>query len=199
MSNIPLTTATTQSNPTRTWVVGVLSSRKTVVSEFVRLISEHENVFEIPVNGVGSDVNWVDWIVGGVGSWGTLQNVITAFSTNHLPLVICLREIGNISRHYIAGDRIIVSGYSRGAWAARYLAMLIDMIGLPKDGDEALFHRLYKACDNATILDESVAARLMEGYDCWQDVKINALCCFDTVGSFGLPLTGLAEPLAYLT
>lgn len=37
-----------------------------MVPEFVKLISEHENVFEIPVNGVGSDVNWVDRIIGGM-------------------------------------------------------------------------------------------------------------------------------------
>ena len=48
-----------------TWAGGVLSSRKTVVSEFVKLISDHENVFEIPLNGVGSDINLVDRVVGG--------------------------------------------------------------------------------------------------------------------------------------
>lgn len=49
-----------------TWAGGVFSSRKTVVSEFVKLISEHENVYETPVDGVGSDGSWVNWIIGGM-------------------------------------------------------------------------------------------------------------------------------------
>jgi hypothetical protein len=46
------------------------------------------------------------------------------------------------------------------------LALLISLIGLPKDGDEKLFHRIYKACDNNTIWEEGVAAKLMNGYEC---------------------------------
>lgn len=42
-----------------------MSSHKTVVAEFVKLIADHENVFETPVNGVGSDVSWVDRAIGG--------------------------------------------------------------------------------------------------------------------------------------
>ena len=53
-----------------------------------------------------------------------------------------------------------------GAWAARYLALLISLIGLPKDGDERLFSRIYKACSNNTIWKVGTAAKLMNGYDC---------------------------------
>jgi hypothetical protein len=75
-------------------------------------------------------------------------------------------------------DILVVSFYSaflcqeygsdglEGAWAARYLALLISLIGLPKDGDERLFSRIYKACNNNTIWKEGVAAKLMNGYDC---------------------------------
>ncbi|KAH8590660.1 hypothetical protein B0O99DRAFT_691438 [Bisporella sp. PMI_857] len=167
-----------------TWAGGVLSSRKTVIPEFVKLIADHENVFETPINGVGTDVNLFDRIIGGISGWGTLRNVITA--------------LRNIAKHYKTGDRIILNGYSRGAWAARYLAMLIDLIGLPKDGDERLFHRLYKACSNSSIFKKGATERLLDGYDCWTNVKIDALCCFDTVGSLGLPITGIAKPLTIL-
>jgi hypothetical protein len=80
--------------------------------------------------------------------------------------------------------------------------MLISVIGIPKGGilgDEKLFHDIYKACDNESIWGDGVAAQLMNGYERWEDVRINALICFDTVGSLGLPLTGLAKPLAILT
>ncbi|KAK7959653.1 uncharacterized protein PG986_004507 [Apiospora aurea] len=187
-----------------TWAGGVLSCRKTVVSEFVTLISAHENVFETPINGVGSDIGFIDRIVGGkplihilkdipvlrltvgagLGGWGTLRNVITAFR--------------NLAGHYAAEDRIILVGYSRGAWAARYLAMLIDVLGLPRDGDERLYNTLYKACHRDTIITQEAAQQMLQGYERWTGVKIDALCCFDTVGSLGLPLTGLAKPLAIL-
>lgn len=50
---------------TGTWAGGVLTSRKTIVSEFVKLIADHENAVEIPLNGVGSDIGIVDRILGG--------------------------------------------------------------------------------------------------------------------------------------
>jgi len=53
-----------------------------------------------------------------------------------------------------------------GAWAARYLALLISVIGIPKDGDDSLFHRIYEACLDETIWEEGVAAKLLEGNDC---------------------------------
>ena len=106
----------------------------------------------------------------------------------------------------------------QGAWAARYLAKIVEIAGLPKNGDEKFFHDLYKACDSGSIFNKTTK-NLFKGYECqskpapshsppvqylvlldagWQDVKISALCCFDTVGSLGLPLTGLAKPLAVL-
>lgn len=56
--------------------------------------------------------------------------------------------------------------FFEGAWAARYLALLINLIGLPKDGDEGLFYSLYKACDNGSIFVESVLQDLLLGYKC---------------------------------
>ncbi|KAK8112838.1 hypothetical protein PG984_013364 [Apiospora sp. TS-2023a] len=132
-----------------TWAGGVLSSRKTVVSEFAKLISIHENVFETPINGVGSDIGFIDRIVG-------------------------------------------------GAWAARYLAIVIDMIGLPKHGDEHLYNAIYKACHKNSSITRESSQQLLQDYEWWTDITIDALCCFDTVGSLGLPLTGLAKPLAFL-
>ncbi|KAK6836555.1 hypothetical protein PG987_007050 [Apiospora arundinis] len=122
-----------------TWAGGVLSSRKTIVSEFVKLVSVHENVFETPVNGVGSDIGFIDRIVGGES-----------------PVLIII---------HISRSQIILVGYSRGAWAARYLAMLINAVGLPKDGDEHLYSLLYKACHKNSMLTRDAAQQLLQGYD----------------------------------
>ena len=87
-----------------------------------------------------------------------------------------------------------------GAWAARYLAKLIELVGLPKDGgDQRFSHDLYKACGDGSIFDDANTAtskKLLAERESWPNVKISALCCFDTVGSLGLPRTGLAKPLA---
>lgn len=44
--------------------------------------------------------------------------------------------------------------------------MLIDLIGLPKDGDERLFNRLYKACSDQSIVKKGAVVELLDGYDC---------------------------------
>ncbi|KAK3989330.1 hypothetical protein QBC44DRAFT_370070 [Cladorrhinum sp. PSN332] len=162
---------------------GILCPRKTVVPELVKLISKHENVVEIAMNGVGSDTNVFDRVFGGLFGSGTLRNIITAYRI--------------IANDYMTGDRIILTGYSRGAWAARYLAKIIELVGLPKNGDEKFFRALYKACDKEYLFSNpETKTALVKGYECWRDVKIDALCCFDTVGSLGIPVTGLAKPLS---
>lgn len=105
-----------------TWQGGVRTSDQTVVSELVPLVSDHENVFEIPFNGVGSATNLVDHLFGGkyhaaiqptklqnanllpiylgMCGWGTLSNVIAALK--------------NLAQHHRLGDRLIIIGYSRG-------------------------------------------------------------------------------------
>ncbi|KAK7911904.1 hypothetical protein PG985_014385 [Apiospora marii] len=82
------------------------------------------------------------------------------------------------------------------AWAARYLAKLIEVVGLPERGDGKLYKRLYNVCRKDSIITHEVAQELLDGYNCHKGVKIDALCCFDTVGSLGIPLTGVAKPLA---
>lgn len=51
-----------------------------------------------------------------------------------------------------------------GAWAARYLSMLIHIAGLPQDGDEHFFRRLYEI--DASILDPEAIASIVRGYKC---------------------------------
>ncbi|RGP72515.1 hypothetical protein FSPOR_2726 [Fusarium sporotrichioides] len=122
-----------------------------------------------------------DRIFGGLCGWGTQTNVINAYKS--------------IARTYRPGDKIILCGYSRGAWAARYLAQIISVLGLPKRGDDRFFHLLDKHCDKDPRFISPVGPELLD-YDRRKDVKIEALCCFDTIGSLGLPLYGVAKPLS---
>ncbi|KAF5628799.1 hypothetical protein F52700_7891 [Fusarium sp. NRRL 52700] len=166
-----------------TWHGSVKSSKETVVSSLPDLISKGEEVRKIRVNGVGTD-GLTDKILGGLGGWGTRRNVITAYR--------------HIADDYNKGDRIVFCGYSRGAWAARYLAMIIECLGLVQDGDTEFFKRLYDACKKDPYLTNANKDDLRRNYNFWDDIQIDALCCFDTVGSLGIPLFGIAKPLSYL-
>ncbi|KAG4265015.1 hypothetical protein FPRO04_00701 [Fusarium proliferatum] len=92
--------------------------------------------------------------------------------------------------------RNVITAYR--AWAARYLAMMIECLGLVRDGDTEFFKRLYDACKKDPYLTKANKEELRRNYDFWDDIQIDALCCFDTVGSLGIPLFGIAKPLSYL-
>ncbi|KAF4968002.1 hypothetical protein FSARC_4563 [Fusarium sarcochroum] len=93
--------------------------------------------------------------------------------------------------------RNVITTYS--AWAARELARVIDAVGLPEDrGDENFFNLLYNAYDNNPRPGRDILDEVVGTHKSWPDVKIDALCCFDTVGSLGLPLFGVAKPLSRL-
>ncbi|KAF5971176.1 hypothetical protein FBULB1_9374 [Fusarium bulbicola] len=166
-----------------TWHGSVKSSKETVVSCLPDLISKCEDVRKIRVNGVGTD-GLTDKILGGLGGWGTRRNVITAYR--------------HIADDYNKGDRIVFCGYSRGAWAARYLAMIIDCVGLVQNGDPEFFKRLHDTCKKDPYLTKANKDEVRCNYSFWDEIQIDALCCFDTVGSLGIPLFGIAKPLSYL-
>ncbi|KAF4439435.1 hypothetical protein FACUT_4190 [Fusarium acutatum] len=151
-----------------TWHGSVKSSKETVVSSLPDLISKGEHIQKIRVNGVGTD-GLTDKVLGGLGGWGTRGNVITANR--------------NIADDYNKGDRIIFCGYSRG---------------LVRDGDTEFFKRLYDVCKKDPYLAKANKDELRHNYCFWNDIQIDALCCFDTVGSLGIPLFGIAKPLSYL-
>ncbi|ESU07086.1 hypothetical protein FGSG_01736 [Fusarium graminearum PH-1] len=98
----------------------------------------------LPSNGPGSDISHTDRFLGGLCGWGTRRNVIAAYTQTYQP-----------------GDNIILSGYSRGAWAARYLALIIEAIGLPEQSvNHKFFHLLYQECDKNPNFESTVTPEL---------------------------------------
>ncbi|KAK6723183.1 hypothetical protein SNK04_002035 [Fusarium graminearum] len=125
----------------------LLNSRQTVISVLPKLISESHNVVLLPLNGPGSDISHTDRFLGGLCGWGTRRNVIAAYK--------------RLAETYQPGDNIILSGYSRGAWAARYLALIIEAIGLPEQSDNhKFFHLLYQECDKNPNFESTVTPEL---------------------------------------
>lgn len=95
------------------------------------------------------------------------------------------RAYAFLARHYHPGDRIYLMGYSRGAYAARALAGLIDRVGLlradvatPETVDAAY---AYYRDDPTRPEVRSFAARL-----CHPGAAIEAIGVFDTVQAVGI-------------
>ena len=98
---------------------------------------------------------------------------------------------------YRSGDKIMLFGYSRGAYAVRSLAGFIDRIGLLtlEHATERHIQRAFRYYQSRSI---SLAARKFSNAYCHGDIKIEFIGVWDTVAALGLPypiLTRLA-PMA---
>ncbi len=95
------------------------------------------------------------------------------------------RAYGWLASHYRPGDRIFLIGYSRGAYAVRSLAGMIDQVGLLKrdhatERGVTLVYRHYQS-DPA-----STGARAFARRFCHETAPIEMVGVFDTVKSLGL-------------
>ncbi len=98
-----------------------------------------------------------------------------------------LRAYGFLASRYRPGDRIFLIGYSRGAYAVRSLAGCIDTVGLLKRNHATVrairqMWRHYRAGGTS-----QAALRFRLAY-CHNDVRIEAVGCWDTVKSLGVRL-----------
>lgn len=95
------------------------------------------------------------------------------------------RAYGVLASRYRPGDRIMLIGYSRGAYAVRSLAGVIDMVGLLRadcatERNVRLAYRHYRA----GALSEAAAAFWKE--KCHPECEVEAIGVWDTVKSLGL-------------
>lgn len=90
-----------------------------------------------------------------------------------------------LARNYQPGDRIVLMGYSRGAYAVRSLAGLIDKMGLLRQAQvsEAVLERVYNHYREAP---DSPSARALKDALCHATVEIAFLGVFDTVRALGI-------------
>ena len=97
------------------------------------------------------------------------------------------RAYGVLASRYRAGDTIILSGYSRGAYAARSLAGEIDLVGLVKS-DCATERSIQLAYRHYRRGGRGVAARAFRKRFCHPSVEIEAVAVWDTVKALGIRL-----------
>ncbi|MGH1465099.1 MAG: DUF2235 domain-containing protein [Cognatishimia sp.] len=97
------------------------------------------------------------------------------------------RAYGFLASRYRPGDRIFLFGYSRGAFAARSLAGVIDRVGLlsPKYATVRHIRQAYRHYEKGP--DSATAADFKRLY-CYPDVEIEMIGVWDTVKALGVRL-----------
>ncbi|RYG89700.1 DUF2235 domain-containing protein [Loktanella sp. IMCC34160] len=120
-------------------------------------------------------IQWRDWS----GTYG----VMTGKGINRQ----IERAYGVLASRYRPGDKIILIGYSRGAYAVRSLAGVVGMVGLVRH-DQATVRNIRQAYRHyRTGARSKYAAKFRELY-CHPDTEIEAVACWDTVKALGMRL-----------
>lgn len=120
-------------------------------------------------------IQWRDW----AGTWG----VMTGKGINRQ----IERAYGVVASRYRPGDKIILVGYSRGAYAVRSLAGVIDVIGLV-EANKATVRAIRQAYRHYRSGAKSDAANRFRELYCHDTVQIEAVGVWDTVKALGLRL-----------
>lgn len=100
------------------------------------------------------------------------------------------RAYGFLASRYRPGDRIFLFGFSRGAFAVRSLAGMIDRVGLLR-AEEATVRAIrtaYRHYERATSDDSRRAFRAAHGH---AGITIDFVGVFDTVKALGVTLPGM--------
>lgn len=95
------------------------------------------------------------------------------------------RAYGFIAARYRPGDRIYLVGYSRGAYAVRSLAGMIELLGLLRReaATERNVRRMFDFYQGDTFGRE---ARIFAAARCLRDIEVEVIGCFDTVKALGI-------------
>ncbi len=120
-------------------------------------------------------IQWRDWS----GGW----DVMTGKGINRQ----IRRAYGALASRYRPGDQIILVGYSRGAYAVRSLAGVIDRVGLLR-ADCATVRNIRTAYRHYQAGGGSTAAKAFRKEMCHEESPIEAVAVFDTVKALGVRL-----------
>ncbi len=97
------------------------------------------------------------------------------------------RAYGALASRYRPGDRIFLFGYSRGAYAVRSLAGVIDQVGLLKS-EHATERAIRDVYRHYQLNPSSRAATVFSRRYCHQSVSIEMIGVWDCVKALGLRL-----------
>ena len=113
--------------------------------------------------------------------WRSTWDVMAGKGTNRL----IRRAYGVLASRYRPGDQIVLVGYSRGAFAARSLAGVIDRVGLLSANDATVsnIRTAYRHYEAGATSESAAAFR--KAY-CVENVEIEAVAVWDTVKALGI-------------
>jgi len=115
--------------------------------------------------------------------WSSTYGVLTGKGLNRQ----IERAYGVLASRYVPGDRIFLIGYSRGAYAVRSLAGVIDRVGLVR-ADVATERNIREAYRHYRAEAASPATADFKRLFCHDNVWIEAVGVWDTVKALGLRL-----------
>lgn len=166
-------------------------------SEQERTLTEGGEVLQVAkyLHGVGDSRNWLVRVLGGVFGAGLVTRIARGYTF--------------ISRHYEPGDRIVLVGFSRGAYTVRALAGMITGQGLldrqKVDCDDrresyrvacaAWEQYRWQRLDNAQTRPFQEMLRDLPSFvrsdvsgQLTAPVEVHCVAVWDTVGALGIPL-----------
>lgn len=97
------------------------------------------------------------------------------------------RAYGYLASRYRPGDRIFLMGYSRGAYAVRSLAGVIERVGLLR-AEHATVRNIRQAYRHYQAENDGPAARAFARAFCHEGAEIEMIGVWDTVKALGLRL-----------
>ena len=97
------------------------------------------------------------------------------------------RAYGYLASKYRPGDRIFLFGYSRGAYAVRSLAGVIDRVGLLQ-AQHANVRNIRQAYRHYECTPDSPYAKEFANLYCHDQVEIEMIGVWDTVKALGMRL-----------
>jgi uncharacterized protein (DUF2235 family) len=136
-------------------------------------------------DGVGSDGNPIDKLLGGAFGDGLFQKIKDGYT--------------KIAHVYEKGDEVFIFGFSRGAFTARCLAGMIAVCGLPPATfDNNLTEAAFQAYRNRDKTQRAAQLTALNAKYSMFNAVIKMVGVWDTVGALGIPaLFGGVDSLIY--
>ena len=115
--------------------------------------------------------------------WRSAWDVVTGKGINRQ----IARAYGVLASRYRPGDKIILIGYSRGAYAVRSLAGVVDQVGLLR-AEHATERAVRQAYRHYRMNVGQPVQQAFSRLYCHADIQIEAVAVWDTVKALGLRL-----------